>query len=92
MGLSDNVTHAVLIRRFLDKYIPLDCDISYLVSLMQSEIRNEAIKMIHISCENDDEVNLMWEALKDRLSNDDAKKYRSLIKFGRGIMEVRYRG
>ena len=92
MGVSDNVTHAVLVQQFLDNYIPLDCDISYLASLKHSEVRDEASRMIHISSRNDYEVNVMWEALKDCLSNDDAKKYKSLIKFGRGITKVRYRG
>ena len=41
-----------------------------------------ATKSLHISHHDEKVVGMMWDALVERLTNDEAKKYKALMMFG----------
>ena len=86
------LSHAALVDKFLASYLPVNFDVTYLLSLKDADDRDSLNDIIHISPNDDDDVNLIWDTLREGLSNEDAAKFKSLIEFGRSRTEVRFRG
>jgi len=92
MGLKENeLTHGILVDRFLERYNPVSCDRSYLLALKSSTGKRALNDDIHLSETNEADVNLLWSTLREYLSNDDLTKFHALLEFGRENTEIRPR-
>ena len=77
---------------FLKSCNVIDIFKEYLLSLKSSAAWDIAIDFIHVNPDNDDAVNSLWKSLKCQLSKDDVQKYKALMEFGRGYIQVCYLG
>lgn len=80
------------VETFLKSYNAIDAPKEYLLSLKSSAAWDIAIDFIHINPGNDDAVNSLWKSLKCQFSKDDVQKYKALMEFGRGYIQMRYLG
>ena len=53
------LTHTALVDKFLASYIPVNFDITYLLSINDADDRDSLKDIIHISPNDDDNVNLI---------------------------------
>ena len=88
-NLTSNVSHADIVDAFLSSYVALNMEPEYLKSLKNSEAREMTSKSLHISYSDQKVVDIMWDALVERLTDDEAKKYKALMMFGMGKIQVK---
>jgi DNA-directed RNA polymerase subunit F len=91
-GLPAQSTHRETVESFLKSYKPIDTPTEYIKSLKSSSVRALAVDAIHVKPEDEDNVRRMWSSLETQLSEDEIKKYKALLDFGRGVSRVRFIG
>ena len=89
---SQELIHAALIDKFLASYHSVHFDVKYLSSLKDADDRDPLNDVIHISPDDDDDVDIIWDTLREGLSNEDSAKFKPLIEFGRSRTEVGFNG
>ena len=80
---------ADIVDTFLDNYIALNMEHEHLKSMRNSEVREMGSKSFHISYYYEDVVDVMWDALVERLTDDEVGKYKALMMFGVGKIQVK---
>ena len=91
-GLPPNTPHSDTIDLFLRRYEALGIPREYLLSLRNSSARQIAIGHVHMSPDDADLANIMWHSISQMLNEEERRKYRALMEFGRGLTTVRYIG
>jgi hypothetical protein len=90
--LPSELPHRETIDFFLRNYEAPGVPKEYLLSLRHSSVRQTAIDYVHMSPDDADAVDSMWNSLSRMLTTEERDKYRALMQFGRGLTSVRYVG
>ena len=90
--LPSATPHRETIDFFLRNYEALGVPKEYLLSLRHSSVRQTAVNYVHMSPDDADAVDSMWNSLSRMLTTEERDKYRALLQFGRGLTSVRYVG
>lgn len=77
---------------FLRNYEAPGVPKEYLLSLRHSSVRQSANDYVHMSPDDANAVDIMWNSLSRMLTAEERDKYRALMQFGRGLTSVRYVG
>ena len=86
-NLPSDTSHNSTVDRFLQGY-NVNIHQEYLKSLRSSRSRDIGNSTAHPEPNDDDYANAMWRFLKTVLSEEECRKYKSLIDFGRGYINV----
>jgi hypothetical protein len=89
--LPSEMPHRDTIDFFLRNYEAPGVPKEYLLSLRHSSVRQIAIDF-HVSPDDADAVDIMWNSLSRMLTTEQRDKYRALMQFGRGLTSVQYVG
>jgi hypothetical protein len=90
--LPSETPHREKIAHFLKNYEAEGVKKECLLSLRHSSVRQTAIDIIHMSPDDADTANIMWNSISKMLTEEEKVKYRALMQFGRGLTTIRYIG